>query len=445
MEKKITGYTTVDISQWHRKEHFEAFQSVAQCTYNQTVQLDITAFLKTVKKNKHKFYPAFIHILARLMNAHPEFRMAMKDGELVIWDSVHPCYTVFHEQTETFSSLWSEYHDDFRQFLHIYSQDVACYGENLAYFPKGFIENMFFVSANPWVSFTSFDLNVANMDNFFAPVFTMGKYYTQGDKVLMPLAIQVHHAVCDGFHVGRMLNELQQLLVDIAESLALRCVLQRFLDIGLGIHRTMQASSPAQLQHRPVEILDRDAVFAAVAQGDQPVVRGEDVIALRHAVGLVDRHVRPHPALLVGDRFALVGAVVLDAGAGGFHAEHENRVVDAGSDRHGGHRDADIGGRALSLEMDARLQLRTGPLRQLGVRRRQLRAMDHRIAGVDRIDILASQPGILQRLPDRDSRQVLETHPLDLRRFQQIPEPRTAHAGDRDPFTELVSHDGLLN
>lgn len=32
----------------------------------------------------------------------------------------------------------------------------------------------------------------------------MGKYYTQGDKVLMPLAIQVHHAVCDGFHVGRM-------------------------------------------------------------------------------------------------------------------------------------------------------------------------------------------------------------------------------------------------
>lgn len=45
MEKKITGYTTVDISQWHRKEHFEAFQSVAQCTYNQTVQLDITAFL----------------------------------------------------------------------------------------------------------------------------------------------------------------------------------------------------------------------------------------------------------------------------------------------------------------------------------------------------------------------------------------------------------------
>ena len=32
------------------------------------------------------------------------------------------------------------------------------------------------------------------------------------DKVLMPLAIQVHHAVCDGFHVCRFLDELQDLL-----------------------------------------------------------------------------------------------------------------------------------------------------------------------------------------------------------------------------------------
>ncbi len=69
---------------------------------------------------------------------------------------------------------------------------------------------MFLVSANPWVSFTSFDLIVANMDNFLVTRFTLGKYYTQGDKVLMPLAIQVHHKVGEGKHVGRIINELQQ-------------------------------------------------------------------------------------------------------------------------------------------------------------------------------------------------------------------------------------------
>ncbi|EOG1984777.1 TPA: type A chloramphenicol O-acetyltransferase [Proteus mirabilis] len=210
MGTKNMGYTVVDLSQWERKEHFEAFQSFAQCTFSQTVQLDITSLLKNVKKNGDKFYPTFIYIISQLVNKHAEFRMAMKDGELVIWDSVNPGYTIFHEQTETFSSLWSYHHKDINQFLKTYSEDIAQYGNDLAYFPKEFIENMFFVSANPWVSFTSFNLNVANINNFFAPVFTIGKYYTQGDKVLMPLAIQVHHAVCDGFHVGRLLNEIQQ-------------------------------------------------------------------------------------------------------------------------------------------------------------------------------------------------------------------------------------------
>ncbi|AZG98158.1 TPA: type A chloramphenicol O-acetyltransferase [Proteus mirabilis] len=210
MGTKNMGYTVVDLSQWERKEHFEAFQSFAQCTFSQTVQLDITSLLKNVKKNGDKFYPTFIYIISQLVNKHAEFRMAMKDGELVIWDSVNPGYTIFHEQTETFSSLWSYHHKDINQFLKTYSEDIAQYGNDLAYFPKEFIENMFFVSANPWVSFTSFNLNVANINNFFAPVFTIGKYYTQGDKILMPLAIQVHHAVCDGFHVGRLLNELQQ-------------------------------------------------------------------------------------------------------------------------------------------------------------------------------------------------------------------------------------------
>jgi chloramphenicol O-acetyltransferase type A len=54
------------------------------------------------------------------------------------------------------------------------------------------------------------------MQNFFAPMFTLGKYYTQGDKVLLPLAVQVHHAVCDGFHVARLINELQEMSDDLS-------------------------------------------------------------------------------------------------------------------------------------------------------------------------------------------------------------------------------------
>ncbi len=156
----------------------------------------------------HTCYLPSILTLARVMNALLEFCMAMKDGEMGIWDSVLPCYTVFHEQNETFSSLWREYHEEFWQILHIYLQEVGCYGENLAYFPKGVIENMFFVSPTPWGRFSTFELNVGNMDKFFSPVFSTGKYYMQGDTGLMPLGSQVLHTVCDGFHVGRKRKEI---------------------------------------------------------------------------------------------------------------------------------------------------------------------------------------------------------------------------------------------
>lgn len=212
MEKTNSGYTLVDVASWKRKAHFEAFQSFAECTFSQTVQLDITHLLKTVKDRGDKFYPTMIYLIARMVNKQAEFRMAIKDGQPITWDVMHPSYTLFHEDSETFSSVWSYYHPEREAFLKTYSQDVARYGNDHAYFPReDYIENMFFISANPWVSFTSFDFNVANIKNFFAPMFTLGKYYSQGDSIALPLAVQVHHAVCDGYHVGKFINGLQQL------------------------------------------------------------------------------------------------------------------------------------------------------------------------------------------------------------------------------------------
>ena len=211
MKKTAPEYTPVDLSRWARKEHFEVFQSFAECTINQTVLIDITALRKHIKKVGWKFYPTIIFLLSKIMNRHPEFRMAVKDNELVIWNEIHPNYTIFHNETETFSSLWSHYDGDIQHFQKTYSEDMARYGDNLAYWPKEESrENIFFISGIPWVSFTSFSVSVANMKNFFARMFTLGKYYEQEGRVLLPLAVQVHHSVCDGFHVARFFNELQE-------------------------------------------------------------------------------------------------------------------------------------------------------------------------------------------------------------------------------------------
>ncbi len=219
MKDATPKYMSVDLSRWARREHFEIFQSFAQSTINQTVLLDITALLKDIKEVGWKFYPTMIFLLSKIVNRHTEFRMAMKNDELVIWDETHPSYTIFHKETETFSSLWSPYDGNVHHFQSVYSEDVARYGNNLSYWPKGESpENVFFVSAIPWVTFTSFNINIANMKNFFAPMFTLGKYYKQDGKVVLPLAVQVHHSVCDGFHLARLVNELQEMCDDLTRE-----------------------------------------------------------------------------------------------------------------------------------------------------------------------------------------------------------------------------------
>ena len=63
-----------------------------------------------------------------------------------------------------------------------------------------------------WVSFNGFNLNLQKGYDYLLPIFTFGKFYKENDIYWLPLSIQVHHAVCDGFHTCRLINELQNIL-----------------------------------------------------------------------------------------------------------------------------------------------------------------------------------------------------------------------------------------
>ena len=76
-------------------------------------------------------------------------------------------------------------------------------------------ENCIDVSMIPWVSFESFQLNLQKGYGYLLPIFTMGQFYQEGDKTLLPFAMQVHHGVCDGFHASRSVRELQALVNEI--------------------------------------------------------------------------------------------------------------------------------------------------------------------------------------------------------------------------------------
>lgn len=203
-------FEKLDRKKWVRKEYFQHYFVNVPCTYSMTVKLDITRMIE----KQEKLYPSMLYYLTTIVNRHPEFRTAINgDGELGIYEKMIPSYTVFHKDTETFSNLWTPYYSELENFYRAYESDLQQYGNK-----KGLIgkpnppENVFNVSMIPWTTFEGFHLNLQKGYEYLLPVFTMGKYYLEGEKTLLPLAIQVHHAVCDGYHVCRFVNELQELI-----------------------------------------------------------------------------------------------------------------------------------------------------------------------------------------------------------------------------------------
>lgn len=204
------GFTPIDLETWDRREYFAHYLTDAPCTFSMTVKLDITR----LRASGRKLYPAVLFALAEVVNRHAELRMRFDEaGRLGVFDRLYPCYTVFHEDTETFSNLWTEWDGDYSHFCAAYERDLAAYGVVHRYMAKpGCPPNTFPASMVPWERFDALSLNVQNGFRYLAPIFTMGRFYEENGRIWMPLAVQAHHAVCDGFHVCRAVRELRELL-----------------------------------------------------------------------------------------------------------------------------------------------------------------------------------------------------------------------------------------
>ncbi len=204
------SFKKIDRNNWERKEYFEHYFANVPCTYSMTVKLDITG----IRERQIKLYPAMLFYLATIVNRHSEYRTSFNENnELGIYSEMIPCYTVFHKDTETFSNIWTVYTSTIEEFIAEYENDILQYGNQKGMIAKPNIpDNSFSVSMIPWATFEGFNLNLQKGYDYLKPIFTMGKYYQEAERTLIPLAIQVHHAVCDGFHVCRFINELQELI-----------------------------------------------------------------------------------------------------------------------------------------------------------------------------------------------------------------------------------------
>ncbi|MGG2933002.1 type A chloramphenicol O-acetyltransferase [Bacillus pacificus] len=205
-------FHVIDREKWNREQYFEHYLKL-KCTFSMTVHVDITRLLKELHQKGIKFYPVFIYLISKVVNNHKEFRTSFnEEGALGYWEEMIPSYTIFHKDDKSFSSIWTDYSSDFHIFYRNYEEDMRLYTNVHGLFTKENIPpNVFPISSIPWASFTGFNLNINNDGDFLLPIITCGKYFNEENKVMLPVSLQVHHSVCDGYHASRFIEDLQEL------------------------------------------------------------------------------------------------------------------------------------------------------------------------------------------------------------------------------------------
>ena len=205
-------FTPLNLRTWKRGEIFYYFSNIAPTGYSLTVDLDITNMLGTLKNAGAKFFPAYLWLVTRTLNLQKEFKIAVKDGQPGYYDTLTPLYATFHHDTKTFSLMWTEYDNDFNVFCQAYSENQNRYGDNhgiLSRKDRLPPENAYTVSCIPWISFQHFSVHSYENKAYYFPSVEAGKFYQQGDRILLPFSITCHHAATDGYHIDCFLNTLQ--------------------------------------------------------------------------------------------------------------------------------------------------------------------------------------------------------------------------------------------
>jgi chloramphenicol O-acetyltransferase type A len=202
----------LDIATWSRREHFELFRGFASPFFSVCVEVDATvAWEKSRQQGSPSFYVATLFHSLRAANATDAFRMRVRGDRVWVHDSVRASATILRED-ETFGFGIFPPAPTLEEFGRHASGEVAA-ARRVAplVLPRPGEDDLIYHSSLPWMRFTAFT-NALNGGKDSVPRVVFGKCVEHDGRWLMPVAVEVHHALVDGLDVARYLDRLQECL-----------------------------------------------------------------------------------------------------------------------------------------------------------------------------------------------------------------------------------------
>lgn len=198
----------IDMTSDPRRAQFEYFRTFSNPYASMTVNCDITHLRQTVLENGWPFFLTALYCAINAANDVPELRRRIKGDRVVEYENCVSSHTVaLPDGTYCYCQL--DCAKPFAQYLPYAQAEVEKAKRSRSLDDGEDPDRLLFVSSTPWVSFTSVFMPVPNPPDSNVRI-NFGKFFEQGDKILLPLNISIHHSLADGIHVARFYENFER-------------------------------------------------------------------------------------------------------------------------------------------------------------------------------------------------------------------------------------------
>ncbi len=202
----------LDIEAWERRAQYEFFRTFEHPFFGMCSTVDITATLAWTRANKRSFALAAWFACQQTVNALQPFRLRIREDGVWVHDEIAVATTILNDD-QTFRFVYLPYTNAFDEFERLARETMAGPPpETINDQPDN--DAVVHGSTVPWVEFSSITHARPGNRSDSIPKFVFGKYSSREGEYRMPVAVDAHHALMDGFHVGQFYQKFSELLAE---------------------------------------------------------------------------------------------------------------------------------------------------------------------------------------------------------------------------------------
>ena len=198
----------IDLENWPRKDSFEFFKDYQDPQVNICANVTITKTYELFEARGISKFTGMLWLISNAANAIAEIRCRIRGDNVVEHQRVHPSFTWLNDD-KSLTFCHAEFVEDVTAFFRNVERSIARVEPNPGIADNKETDDVLYISCLPWINFTSVSHPFRMDDTRSIPRITWGKFFQNQDQWLMPVSIQLHHGLADGYHIGLFFEHLQ--------------------------------------------------------------------------------------------------------------------------------------------------------------------------------------------------------------------------------------------